>query len=178
MLTYHPEPSMAPGCYGSALTYREGSQECSSCPFAAQCQPLHEERLASLRERLGIKNVAPRKPMANRTHIEHLLSAAEMTLPKKVVDLITRIDKAGIKVTESLREGKNPFETTPRFMRVVCHVLLHLPGGINRRTLTTALARKLEWTEGTASAHAAQAAHALVALGAAEEIDGILKLKR
>ncbi|MGX0999279.1 hypothetical protein [Bradyrhizobium diazoefficiens] len=41
--------SLAPGCYGMSLLRREGSTECSTCPFAPPCKPAGEQQLAMLR---------------------------------------------------------------------------------------------------------------------------------
>ncbi|WP_448035165.1 hypothetical protein [Bradyrhizobium liaoningense] len=41
--------SLAPGCYGMSMCYREGTPECSTCPFAASCGPLAARQLAMLR---------------------------------------------------------------------------------------------------------------------------------
>lgn len=175
MLTSLPDNPLAPGCFGSALTHREGSPECHGCPFADQCAPLSTQRLAALRERLGVVKGRTKKPPAPTIETP---DGVELTIPRKVLDLIQRVDRAGIKVTESLLRGENPFTSTPTFLRVCCHVLLKVPGGVNRKTLTMALQRKLDWTEATASAHAGQAVHLLTALGAISEMNGLLKLKR
>jgi len=52
-----------------------------------------------------------------------------------------------------------------------------MKAGIDRATLKTAFMRKLEWSEGTAAAHATQAFQALTALGAAIEQNGRLTLR-
>lgn len=48
------DPYFAPGCFGSALTYENGSKECSPCPFAAQCAPRAAESWANLRKFHGL----------------------------------------------------------------------------------------------------------------------------
>ena len=166
------DETQAPGCYGSALTFDVGSAECSQCMFAVQCGPKSEARMRYLREKLNL----PMPKTKAKPPVAAQARPVEMSLPKKVVDLLERIERAGIRVTESLSQGHNPF-TKPMFLRVACHLLLHLPDGIDMPTLTRALAKKLEWQEATAAAHAIQARQALIALGAAEEHNGKLRLK-
>lgn len=38
--------TMAPGCFSIGLFYRPGSDQCKTCPFAAQCAPLAREQVA------------------------------------------------------------------------------------------------------------------------------------
>lgn len=166
------DETQAPGCYGSALTFDVGSAECSQCMFASQCGPKSEARMRYLREKLQL----PMPKIKSKAPVDVQARAVEMSLPKKVVELLERIERAGIRVTESLKAGHNPF-IKPAFLRVTCHLLLHLKDGIDTPTLTTALARKLDWQTGTAAAHAIQARQALIALGTAEELNGRLKLK-
>lgn len=166
------DETQAPGCYGSALTFDVGSAECSQCMFAAQCGPKSEARMRYLREKLQLPMPKPKAKQVINTQPQ----VVEMSLPKKVVELLERIERASVRVTESLAAGRNPF-IKPAFMRVTCHLLLHLKDGIDTPTLTMALAKKLEWQTGTAAAHAIQARQALIALGAAVEHNGKLKLK-
>ena len=166
------DESQAPGCYGSALTYDMGSAECSQCMFAAQCGPKSAERMKYLREKLNL----PMSKEKAKPIMAPVARPMEMAMPKKVLELLERIERAGIRVTEALSKGQNPF-MKPAFLRVTCHLLLHLKDGIDTPTLAMALAKKLEWQPGTASAHAIQARQALIALGAAEEINGKLRLK-
>ena len=178
-MTYQtPDLHLAPGCFGSALTYKESQVECQTCPFAERCKPISEARMERLRAKLGIA-VKPAKPVVERKQI--VKDAGVMTLPKKVEELMERIDRAGIKITESLREGRNPFadKKKPAFLLVACHLLLHLSGNqISRQGLCEAFMKKFEWSEGTAAAHALQASQLLVAVGAATETDGRISLKR
>lgn len=167
----------APGCYGSALTYSADGPECRSCMFAATCKPLSLERRTALRAKLGIPDRAP-VPAKVRTQPASDGASLMSTLPKKVGEAVQRIERMGVKVTEALRQGVNPFTTKPAFLRLTCHLLLRMPDGFDRQSLKHGLMRKLDWSEGTASSHAAQAFQILVALGAAEEINGKLTMKR
>ena len=166
------DESQAPGCYGSALTYDMGSAECSQCMFAGQCGPKSAERMKYLREKLNLP-MAREKP---KPVLAPVARPTEMTLPKKVEALLDRLERAGIRVTEALAKRENP-QGMPAFLRVACHLLLHLKDGIDTPTLAMALAKKLDWQPGTAAAHAIQARQALIALGAAEEHNGRLRLK-
>ncbi|TXN07949.1 hypothetical protein FV222_01560 [Methylobacterium sp. WL103] len=174
--------SLAPGCYGFALSFKAGSPECSTCPFAGQCEITGAEQLARRRLELGItvREKRVRKPVAEtEVAVAAIGQVLTDTLPKKVDELIQRIEKAGIRVTEALREGRNPFlNEKPAFLRVACHLILHMPQGIDRKTLSIAFQKKLNWSEGTAAAHATQAFQALSHLGAAHEANGRLTLSR
>lgn len=172
--------TLRPGCFGFALSYRAESAECISCPFAAHCARVSAEQLARRRNELGIKPKEPRavRPARPQAPTEaHATGVLTEGLPKKVEELIDRIERAGISVTAALSRRENPFTTSPAFLRVTCHLLLHLQAGIDRATLKTAFVRKLGWSEGTAAAHATQAFQALTALGAATEQNGRLTLR-
>lgn len=169
-----PDISHAPGCFGSAMTFSEEAAECRGCIFAGKCAPQSHERRQAMRVRLGLEpEPAPKRITQKRT--------AEMTggLPKKVAALLERFEKTGIKITDALRANRNPFEDQrPVFMRLTCHLLLRLPDGFSRMNLMTAFQRKLNWSEGTASAHVSQAIAVLTALDLIENLNGTIKLKR
>ncbi|AMB48375.1 hypothetical protein [Methylobacterium sp. AMS5] len=176
--------ALAPGCYGFALSFKEGSPECSTCPFAGRCQAIGAEQLARRRAELGI--VAPVKrtrtpspapaPVAAATAAPGALTSE---MPKKVAELLARIERMGIKVTEALAEGRNPFAGTKiGFLAVACHLMMKLDQGVERALLIKAFQQKLNWSEGTAAAHATQAFQALEALGAASNSNGRLTLMR
>lgn len=172
-------PLGSPGCFGRAMSYRAGTPECDSCPFRELCEPQSVQRTSALRASLGIvaKTTGTPKVKARAPKAEPA-AAMGMSLPRKVVDLIGRFERTGIRVTETLAAGKNPFVETPAFMRVVCHILLSKPQGVSRRYLTAALMHRFGWRENTATPHATQAVQALCALGAATESDGIVALRR
>jgi len=174
-MTTLPDNPNAPGCFGSALTFSDTAPECRSCIFATQCQPLSESRRVALRAKFGIVERKHRvtKPQAPPVD-DNLLSS---TLPKKVAEIVQRLDKLGFRVLPALLRGENPFTTKPAFLRVTCHLLLHMPQGIDRHMLRHAFAKKLNWSEGTAAAHATQAFQILGALGATQEINGRLTIR-
>ena len=175
------DSSLAPGCFGSALTFSATAAECRSCPFAAQCQPLHERRLTMLREKLAPGIVVKPQPRP-RVEMEppSVRPAAPATaltqpdLPVKVVRLMEQITRRGLRVVESFQAGRNPFDS-PAFLHIAGNMLL--AGGFDRADLRTALMTTLDWTYGTAQAHVGQVFAVLPAYGIATEQDGRLILK-
>lgn len=169
---------MAPGCFGSALTFKADAVECTTCPFNALCAPKSAERLATLRTKLGIEVQPPREKQPKSKGVASPVDPT-MTIPKKVKDLLERIDRAGIDVTKSLRTGQNPFVKTPAFMKIASHILLLRPRnvGVSRDELVYAFMAKLNWNRGTAVAHAAQATQAFVALDVVTDTNGRITLK-
>lgn len=177
------DEALAPGCYGMGMLFKEGSAECSTCPFAAACKPLGERQLAMLRAELGIKPQAAQRPAGADSASPPLVTPATMTLtdglPKKVAAWIDYIERAGISVTESLARGENPFAgKRPHFLNIACLLLLKMPGGISRDTLSYAFTTKLNWGAETAASHITQTRQILEALGAAESVDGMLRLRK
>lgn len=171
--------TMAPGCYGMSMLYSEGSAECSTCPFATTCKPLGEQQLAMLRAELGIV-VPVRKTVAVQPKPEIPQRILELTngLPKKVAAWVYYIEKSGIKVTESLAQGRNPFQgKRPDFLNIACLLLLKCPQGVPRETMRYAFMSKLSWTPETATSHVTQTKQILGALGAADDLDGLLKMR-
>lgn len=151
----------APGCFASALTYKPAAPECQTCAFAAACGPRSEKKLAELRVKFGI--VAPDKKT---------VSDKGFTVPVKTAALLARIARLGVNVADALADGINPFVGKgPAFMALTCHLLIRLPG-LTRRELEESLEKKLGWTRETAISHTLQAVQALVAMGAADEIEG------
>lgn len=177
MTVHTPRPDLAPGCFASALAYRDDAAECTGCPFSAECAPASSARMAQLRAELGLEGmVGP-----GRKRVVKAASPAATgfvaTLPKKVQALVEQIDKKGLKVGDALRAGTNPFDK-PAFLRVAAHLLLKLPGGVDRNVLRAALQHKLGWSYETANSHAAQVFHLMPALGVAEDRNGKMILKK
>jgi hypothetical protein len=169
--------SLAPGCYGMSMCYREGTAECGTCPFAASCKPLAEQQLAMLRAELGV--VAPkRKTVEKHEVVAKPVMAYTNGLPKKVAAWIEYIEREGIKVTEALTKGENPFRgKRPPFLAIACHLLLKLPNGVSRDLLTQCFQEKLSWSPETTTAHVTQVRQILAALGAVDEVDGLMRLR-
>jgi hypothetical protein len=161
------KPFAAPGCFGSPLTYKSDSVECSPCPFKEQCGDFSSKSLKHLRDQLGIP--IPKKQRAFEAQEEGSIGMAPPPVPKKVQELLDRFERSGLKITDALIEGRNPFKSKPEFMRVTCHLLLNLKCGINQEMLRCAFQIKMEWTQGTAVSHAKQAIQTLEALGAIEK---------
>lgn len=173
MLISHPEVAHAPGCFGSALAFKEEDPQCQSCMFASDCKPRSQARLAALRAQYGI---AEPKPKVARPAIK-IASGETLTVPVKVAELIGRIERAGVSVTEAFAQGRNPFVSTPLFLRLFSHLLLRLPS-VTRPMLTTAFQTKLEWTPQTAASHTSLAVQTFLALGAIDDLNGQLTIRR
>lgn len=158
----------APGCFGSALTYQQDAPECQSCAFAAACGPRSQQRLIELRARFNIQ------PPAEKSRVKKP-ATGDFYMPVKVAALLARINGFGVDVAAAIRRGDNPFLTTgPRFLAVTTHLLTRYEDGVTRENLVAVLQAKLNWTQGTAAAHALQAVQALIALGVADETNGRL----
>lgn len=177
-MTVSPDISHAPGCFGSALMYRPVSNECGTCMFREACAPISAERLARIRAKYDIR---PRK-VAQTAPIPALPPGTEAFVanPKKVEELMGRLERAGISITDKLAKGINPFAELKRpvFLNIACHLLLRLTSGLHRDTLRTAYEQKLGWSKATAAAHALQVFQLLVALDAATDTNGTLQLRR
>lgn len=175
MIVSPPSLSLAPGCFGLAMTYRATARECAVCPFANACAPLAESNLIALRAELGIvtpPSAADRKGVARDKD-------ATPTLPKKVAAHIERLNRVGIKVAEALASGENPFSVNqrPAFLRIACHLLLKLKQGVSRDLLIQCFMQRLQHAPETAAAHAKQTVQILEAIGVARERDGLLQLR-
>lgn len=172
------DTSMAPGCFGLGLLYKAASTECSTCPFAAQCAPIAEAQLVKMRADLGILPVPAGKSAApDPTATKGVFATG---LPIKVQQLVDAIERAGIKVNETLARHENPFGMKFPFMRIACHILLRRKeqnAGTTRMELTQAFCSTLKVEKGTADAYVIHAAKALAAIGAADEVNGVLKLR-
>jgi hypothetical protein len=133
-----------------------------------------------LRAELGV--VVPERKQAEKPAQAAAIVPPKMEytngLPKKVAAWIAYIEREGIKVTEGLTKGENPFKgKRPSFLAIACHLLLKLPEGVNRDLLTRSFQQKLSWSPDTTAAHVTQARQILMAIGAVDDIDGILKLR-
>lgn len=166
----------APGCFGSAMTFNKDLPECASCPFAARCEPESLARREMLRVKFGIE---PKPKRRKVVETEPKLPSIDAT--SRVRAALDALKRAGINVVEDLAAGINPFPVGRHFagLRVTCHLLLHLPTGLDRPALTHALTKKLQLPHETATSHAAQAIRVLNALGVVSVSDqGRITLKR
>jgi hypothetical protein len=169
--------SHAPGCFGSALTFKSTAPECISCQFATKCEPISTDRLAKLRAKFGITPPERQKSSRVQNGVQREHARPTFTLSTKATELLNRIEKEGIRVTESLSRRQNPFNSRPAFMKITCHLLLAMEDGLTRDILVAAFERKLNWANNTARTHALLATQVLTALGATHEINGRLKLR-
>jgi hypothetical protein len=182
MTVITPDLDLAPGCFGLAMTYKEGTRECSACPFASACEPLALENLAIIRAELGVV-VPPPKPVAKVALVERVARRTAEQLvtevPKKVQAHLDRFERLGIKFTPALARGENPVaQGQSAFMRIACHLLLKAKEGFSRDMLVQAFVMSLKHTNDTAQAHAKQAVQILEAVGAAKELNGKITLTK
>lgn len=153
------------------------------CIFKAECEPLHIEARAALRAHLGVKlpveTKAPRPAKEKPDYRDQ--SEAALALPVKVQALLNRLDRGGFDVINKLRAGENPFAEGLPFMKVAAHLLLGFAKhnqGLDRDLLATAFVKKLGWQEDTAQSHARMAIQALTHIGAVENQQGRIFLRR
>lgn len=175
--------ALAPGCFGGPLLYRPEAIECKSCPFKEVCAPEAAARLLALRDRLGIKPAPVEVKSTAAPGETPIADPTARTIPIKVVKLLKDIERAGIKITEALRENRNPFDThkTDRlaFMYWACQVARAFPKGVTRKAVENVVSRRIpRWSPAMVTTHVAQAFHALQAVGAADVVDGVLVLRR
>jgi hypothetical protein len=174
-----PNLQLAPGCFGLAMTYREGARECSACPFASACAPLAAENLTILRAELGI-NVPVLAVDVAKSHAK--VAKADTLIdfvPKKVEAQLARAERLKIQITPALERSENPFKgKKPRFLEVAFHVLLKKIGvGVSREMLVACFMRSLGYSKQTAESHAKQTVQILEAVGAGQESNGIITLR-
>lgn len=169
-------PKFSPGCFGSAIAFRKGDMVCRSCKFAAECEPAHNESVVILRERYGLEvksNVRVKQKV-----VEQAADPTALVLSKKTMELIERLDQGNFDIVGKLQRGDNPFGSKMAFMRIACHLLLRLKEPFDRQYLTAAFVKMLGWQNNTADAHARMAIQALTHIGAVENCDGMITLRR
>lgn len=171
-------PPFSPGCFGSAIAFRKEDMVCQACPFAEKCEVAHEITLKALRERYGIKPPQPRTAQRAKKQEAHTADPAATVLPKKARELIERLDRSQIDICGSLRRGVNPFGKGLNFMRIACHILLRASAPFDREFLSDAFVKALGWQKNTADAHARMAIMALTHVGAIENRDGLISLRK
>lgn len=167
-------PMNAPGCFGSALAYDPSTAICSSCIFKEKCEPMHAANLVALRAKLGIAHKEPTTPRL----VTRERKTVNPGLSAKAQALLDKIDAGGFNIVESLRNGINPFREKFQFLRVACHLLLNVQYPISRETLRMAFMKKFNWSEDTANHHVRMTFQVLEHVGAIENNDGTMRLKR
>lgn len=161
-------PAFSPGCFGSAIAFVEESAICSNCPFSVTCKPLHVENLARLRTEMGIPNVTGPKPRPASS--DPAVDPATACLPRKVAELVKRLCGLETDIGEALRVGINPFVNQSGFLQITAHLLINMGQPVSRNVFSEAFQRKLNWSKGTADAHARMICQALTHIGAITEI--------
>lgn len=171
-------PQFAPGCFGSALTYRTNDLVCKSCPFAKTCEVEHIVALQALREKLGVS--AKPKPLrgASRARAdEENEDPTRATMPIKTRELLDRLDRMNLNIVERMRRGENPFLGKINYMAIAAHLLMRAQTPLHQRTLAAAFKMKLNWQDTTATAHARMAFLALEHVGAITFADGAATMR-
>lgn len=169
-------PQFSPGCFGSAIAFKATDSACVACPFAALCEPEHVKAQAALRLRLGIETTYTRKVSKKAEGAS--VDPSALTLPKKTRELVERLDRGNFDIVGSLKRGENPFMNAMPFMKLACHFLLRLQQPFSAKGLSTAYVTKLGWQQSTADAHARMAVQALTHIGAVDNVDGMITLRR
>lgn len=172
-------PKFSPGCFGSAVTFRKDDMVCGTCKFAGLCEPAHLQAVAALRERYGIEAPAARTQKKQvKEAPAKTVDPALLVLPKKTRVLIERLDRGDFDIVGKLKRGENPFSNSFQFLRVACHLLLRMKDPIDAKLLATAFVKALAWQQNTAEAHARMAIQALTHVGAVDNVDGRISLRR
>lgn len=168
-------PAFSPGCFGSALAFQPDHSICSGCIFNAECEPMSRSNLLALRAHLGVTGDLAKKDVATKTILD---DTGELALPKKTQELVDKLDRSNLNIVEKMQRGENPFVGLLPYMRIAAHLLINLPRPLSRDTLAIAFVSKLNWQEGTAQAHARMAMQALRHIGAVDELDGAISIRR
>lgn len=170
-------PAFAPGCFGSALAFQKDHSICRDCKFSAECEPLHNENIKRLREELGIER---RSTMGSTAHpASRNVALAGSTLPKKVDEIVARIQAMGLDIAGKMRNGENPFSAgNAKFLRVGALIFLRADFSVTTDLLSRLYVRKLECKANTAEAYARMALQIFDHFGAIEKSDGGYRIRR
>ncbi|PZR92068.1 MAG: hypothetical protein DI537_14680 [Stutzerimonas stutzeri] len=179
-------PAFSPGCFGSAIAFKKDDAACATCQFFAKCQVVSETARDALRDRYGIMttreaiNDRIRKREEAKADRDRQLSAdpAMLTVPKKVRELLDRLDRGNYDIVGKLKRGINPFGSAMPWMAIACHLLINHNQRVDQGFISVALERKLGWKKGTADAHARMAIQALTHVGAIESLDGTIAIRK
>lgn len=174
-------PQFSPGCFGSAIAFKKNDVACGSCPFAALCEPAHLEAQKALRERHNVMTTVEANEAKKRAKVEKEtvpVDPTALSLPKKTQELLARLDRGNYDVVGHLQRGENPFGAAIPFMKLACHLLLRLNRPFSARGLSTAFETKFGWKHGTADAHARMAIQALTHIGAVDNADGMISIRK
>lgn len=171
-------PFLAPGCFGSALMYRTNDMVCPACPFNKQCEPAHKRSLAAMRKKFGISEIPENDDPVRKTEVAD--TPERMVLPKKVRELLRSLDGKNLNIVGKMQSGANPFEDLRKFryMKIACHLIMKLDVPVTQELLSKGMELKLGWASTTANAHARMAISALEHVGAIENKDGVISVRR
>jgi hypothetical protein len=170
-------PHFAPGCFGSALAFQEDHSVCRGCKFLADCKPLHEQNLETLRVAMGITEAPRRFQMAEPTPENPTPGA--MVLPKKVMEEAERLDAMGLDIVPKMQRGENPFSKEfKKYLYVAAHMLMHVKGALKHQQIAAAYVSRLNYTTKTADALARQAVQIFQHIGAIEQTQTGYRLRR
>ncbi len=168
-------PDLAPGCFGSALTFDSSDDICRSCPFSEKCEPVHQESLAALRKHFGI---VPRK---RREIIRSNVADRNQEFQDRIGAFVRNIAAGGYNVIENLRTGRNPFGPEKfKFLGIACHLLLHREH-VSEEMISACCVYKLECPKVAGDSYARMSIHILSQLGAIEVFEGetrTIKIRR
>lgn len=148
------ETKLKPGCFGSAIYFSDDAV-CSACPFALDCEQKHIQAKRALQDHFGIK-IDARKSVNGKK---------KMT--KKSVELLDRLSADSDRITKALKQGKNPFDRSHRFLQVICHILINRPT-VTRMMLCEALEQVLHHKHETAQSQVRISLEVFDALGLIE----------
>jgi hypothetical protein len=169
----------APGCFGMAMGFTEDGMECKGCRYRETCAEESVKALAKLQAELGVvpevkQKAKPPKPKAEPKGL--VVQVVREGMPMKVKQIAERLQNRGIDLAGSLRQGINPIDDTPGFLRVACDLLLK--GGFTRHSLRAAFMTAFAWSYGTAAAHVGQVFSLMTTLEVAVESNERLQMRQ
>lgn len=158
--------SQAPGCFTSALAYKNTARECIVCPFQERCAARSAVNLLRMRRKFGISlDLEGPHDLEN----PHVTRGARMVWQD--------MNRTGVDVAHAIDNGSNPFHA-PQYMKAIVHILLKRPEGTSVLEIDKALANKLNWSMDTALMFRMVGVLLLQHYGVAVLEDGFLRLAR
>lgn len=197
--------SVAPGCYGSVVSYDSSDEFCIACSHFNKCGDESYKTLQSLRDVIDAEAVI-KKHDKQRIKAEKgvvikeaeksvsLKPRGEVKLTRGDIELIRSIGKKkpmqramnlikrgmnGDYIKKAMNVGKNPFvDEPPHFLAVACRLIMN--GGFSKLELAKAYQndRKTSMSVKTAYSQVAIVVALLPAFGVIEEFDGRFKLSK
>lgn len=158
-------PSFAPGCYGSALTFKAKEKLCMQCPFNTGCEVMHYQTKEALCGLLGVPYVGP------KTHVK-------TPLPDHIVRLIRGFRVPALNLLKNLAEGINPFKPDRRIFQVACHVLLKSERAVTDTLIAECIAKATGKTPEASLGISKSICVAFAEMGAITYANGIAKISK